>query len=1106
MPEIKNNFLQGKMNKDLDDRILPNGQYRDAQNISVSKSEDSDVGTVQNIKGNALHYGTALNLGSTFETIGHYADPLTGDIFWFVTDFNPDDNNFNDETSKVSYAPTCGTGATSRIYYANANSQTNPVIIVQSHRLNFSQKHRITHVNRIDDLLFWTDNYNQPRRINIKAVPDINDLKDYYSDDIYLEDKISVAQYSPYSAPEVSMSYDSTIKSKHIEEEFVKFAYRFKFANNEYSVISPFSQHCFQPGSSSDSFNTGAYGSGDAGLLTDTELADIAKNTTVDSMINKANKVTLLIDLPFTEKVDIGSAKVNDAAGISGTGSHTIDSKDGTISNGHMLVTANNEFYPITGGNFNTTIETTESISPAIPDNTDLYFYDITTTGQYGWTNKLNIKEIEILYTESDSAAIRIVDKIKIDLSTDIKLTLEVISATKAKLNYAVEYVYKSTKPTRTLPEAEIVRVADVIPLKAHAQEISGNRVIYGNFLQNKNLDIINNNTKFSITNGDQAEANKQYLLSSVKSNRTYQVGIVLSDRFGRQSPVILPEDSTTFVEPQGASTVVTNGTSSWTHTCLKATFTEAFSSDELYDADTNPLGWYSYRMVVKQTEQEYYNVYCPQVIQAGRPTNLSDERSFLVLTGDNINKVPRDVTDRSAETGLQGSDARLLPKITDNNILHSNQFESLVRLTGDDFIDVISIGTARDQGVTDDIDAGFNRNVLTEVYLAEKNPLLAELPDGYGNGWQTWKSGSHKFSFYVFETYPFVSVIDIYYESSTGGLLKDLNEQINASLSNVPAAITLTEPGTKTFLESIAATPAVNLATLAAQDGSGNSVTSTFTINSVTDGLGADRSGDGLFQISGTNLQQANTFEFKNTAADTYNISITATKSGASDSFTATKSITLGNVNPSINVGTTNDNTDKVSNPTTIAAVASGNSIGVTITGKNGSAKTSAQQNNLTFSIVSQTNSGRYTINSTTGVISAGVTLSNGMSDTLTLKTTDVANADSPDTDLKINVTGSPYTQFWRSDNGFYDSTDADNFGTIDDEYTDIRAWHDGSSDLPEVNDVVYTNADGSTVFNSDSYWHSMCGPDPCSAGTALYVFKTNSSGVVTHVTLGNN
>ena len=48
MPEIKNTFTQGKMNKDLDERIVPNGQYRDAMNIQVSTSEGSDVGAVQN--------------------------------------------------------------------------------------------------------------------------------------------------------------------------------------------------------------------------------------------------------------------------------------------------------------------------------------------------------------------------------------------------------------------------------------------------------------------------------------------------------------------------------------------------------------------------------------------------------------------------------------------------------------------------------------------------------------------------------------------------------------------------------------------------------------------------------------------------------------------------------------------------------------------------------------------------------------------------------------------------------------------------------------------------------------------------------------------------
>lgn len=52
MPEIKNTFSQGKMNKDLDERLIPNGQYRDAMNIQITTSEGSDIGTAQNILGN----------------------------------------------------------------------------------------------------------------------------------------------------------------------------------------------------------------------------------------------------------------------------------------------------------------------------------------------------------------------------------------------------------------------------------------------------------------------------------------------------------------------------------------------------------------------------------------------------------------------------------------------------------------------------------------------------------------------------------------------------------------------------------------------------------------------------------------------------------------------------------------------------------------------------------------------------------------------------------------------------------------------------------------------------------------------------------------------
>ena len=85
MPEITRQFGGGNMNKDLDERLVPNGSYRDALNIQVSSSEASDVGAVQNILGNRRPYGSALsNLGANAKCIGVYANTKTEMIYWFI--------------------------------------------------------------------------------------------------------------------------------------------------------------------------------------------------------------------------------------------------------------------------------------------------------------------------------------------------------------------------------------------------------------------------------------------------------------------------------------------------------------------------------------------------------------------------------------------------------------------------------------------------------------------------------------------------------------------------------------------------------------------------------------------------------------------------------------------------------------------------------------------------------------------------------------------------------------------------------------------------------------------------------------------------------------
>ena len=131
------------------------------------------------------------------------------------------------------------------------------------------------------------------------------------------------------------------------------------------------------------------------------------------------------------------------------------------------------------------------------------------------------------------------------------------------------------------------------MPRKALSQEVGGGRLVYGNFLQNYNIPSI----AFSISiTGETTARNSVLDKQSVKSRRTYQVGIVLADKFGRQSPVILSSSGvdTVFVSPNLGN----------------ADSTTAFNALRLVFADVTQIpSWaYSYRVVVKQREQEYYN------------------------------------------------------------------------------------------------------------------------------------------------------------------------------------------------------------------------------------------------------------------------------------------------------------------------------------------------------------------------------------------------------------------------------------------------------------------------------------------------------------------
>ena len=48
MANVQRNFIAGRMNKSLDERLIPNGEYTDALNVRLGSTELSEVGSVEN--------------------------------------------------------------------------------------------------------------------------------------------------------------------------------------------------------------------------------------------------------------------------------------------------------------------------------------------------------------------------------------------------------------------------------------------------------------------------------------------------------------------------------------------------------------------------------------------------------------------------------------------------------------------------------------------------------------------------------------------------------------------------------------------------------------------------------------------------------------------------------------------------------------------------------------------------------------------------------------------------------------------------------------------------------------------------------------------------
>jgi len=147
--------------EDIDDLIYPSVK----SDIIVRKSTDAPPNLTNYISGakkyitNTLLQRTSVrsNLSSKYKCIGTYEDKPKSCIYYFIND-----TSYNNYDSILEYSLI---DDKVRTVYQDGRVGSNGLV---DNILNFSNNKAITGVNKIDDILYWTDNLNRPRKINVE--------------------------------------------------------------------------------------------------------------------------------------------------------------------------------------------------------------------------------------------------------------------------------------------------------------------------------------------------------------------------------------------------------------------------------------------------------------------------------------------------------------------------------------------------------------------------------------------------------------------------------------------------------------------------------------------------------------------------------------------------------------------------------------------------------------------------------------------------------------------------------------------------------------------------------------------------------------------------
>ena len=84
MADLRRDFTEGRMNLDVDVRLLPPGEYREAENIQIINSSGANIGAIR--RSRSFKKLTNFNFAAGAVCLLGINDEARNRVFWFVKD------------------------------------------------------------------------------------------------------------------------------------------------------------------------------------------------------------------------------------------------------------------------------------------------------------------------------------------------------------------------------------------------------------------------------------------------------------------------------------------------------------------------------------------------------------------------------------------------------------------------------------------------------------------------------------------------------------------------------------------------------------------------------------------------------------------------------------------------------------------------------------------------------------------------------------------------------------------------------------------------------------------------------------------------------------